>query len=149
MEPRAGFRLAGDLRPPEFLKLDDDQLRRVVFSRQKTRFCRNVAHAIRAGSLDLVALEGMDDHQVREKLLAISGIGPWTADIYTLMALRRPDVLPAGDLALKAAVQHLKKLPKRPSEVEFAVMGESWKPWRSVAARILWHYYLESPDRPA
>ena len=138
-----------DLRPTEFLKLNVDQLRRIGFSRQKTHYCRNLAHAIKEGSLDLVALEGMDDHRIREELLAISGIGPWTADIYTLMALRRPDVWPTEDLALKVAAQHLKKLQTRPNAVDLAVIGEGWKPWRSVAARILWHFYLESSPGPA
>lgn len=139
-----------DLQPTEFLKLNGDRLRRIGFSRQKTQYCRNVARAICAGSLNLVVLEGMDDHRVREELLAISGIGPWTAEIYTLMALGRPDIWPTGDLALKVAAQHLKKLQTRPSESDLAVIGELWKPWRSVAARILWHYYLsDSSVRPA
>lgn len=136
-----------ELDPTEFSNLDDEQLRCIGFSRRKTRYCRNLARAIRRGSLDIGALDGMDDHSIREELLAISGIGPWTADIYTLMALRRPDVWPTGDLALKVAAQHLKKLPSRPSADDLAVIGESWKPWRSVAARILWHYYLESSAR--
>ena len=138
-----------DLDPAEFLMLDDEQLRRIGFSRQKTRYCKNLARAIRRGSLDIDALEGMDDHRIRGELLAISGIGSWTADIYTLMALRRPDVWPTGDLALKVAAQHLKNLPGRPSADDLAVIGELWKPWRSVAARILWHYYLESSARSA
>jgi DNA-3-methyladenine glycosylase II len=84
----------------------------------------------------------MDDMQARSDLLQVKGIGPWTADIYLLMALRRPDVWPSGDLALASAVQTVKQLPYRPSPDQLNEIGQEWRPWRAVAARILWHYYL-------
>ena len=84
----------------------------------------------------------MDDMQARSDLLQVKGIGPWTADIYLLMALRRPDVWPSGDLALASAVQLIKRLPYRPSPDQLDEIGQEWRPWRAVAARILWHYYL-------
>ena len=76
--------------------------------------------------------------------IKIKGIGPWTADIYLLTALRRPDVMPCNDLALAAATQKVKRLPSRPTPEELKTISENWKPWRAVAARILWHDYLNS-----
>jgi DNA-3-methyladenine glycosylase II len=130
------------LTPAAFLDLDAETLRRIGFSRQKTRYCRNVADAITDGSLDLDGLEQRSDGEAHAALVAITGIGRWTADIYLLMALRRPDVWPAGDLALAIAAQRVKRLAARPSTPELEALGEPWKPWRAVAARVLWHRYL-------
>jgi DNA-3-methyladenine glycosylase II len=134
------------LTPTEFLKLDAKTLKQAGFSRQKTRYCRILAHAIMDGSLRLRGLEGMDDDRARSELLKITGIGRWTADIYLLMALRRPDVWPVGDLALTAAVQRVKRLKSRPTSEELEELSEVWKPWRAVAARVFWHHYLSSPS---
>jgi DNA-3-methyladenine glycosylase II len=143
---RAAFdRLCGVLSPfgpEEFLKLDDARLRAAGFSRQKGRYCRHLARAILDGRLDLEGLESRDDDAVRFELMQITGIGRWTADIYLLMALLRPDIWPRGDLALHKAVQDLKGLKAPPSTSDFEDLGESWRPWRSVAARLLWHHYL-------
>ena len=133
------------LNPAEFLRLDSGTLRQFGFSRQKTRYCRNLAHAITDGFLHLEGLEGMDDNRARAELLKITGIGRWTADIYLLMALRRPDVWPMNDLALAAAVQRVKRLEARPSSKELEALSQTWKPWRAVAARVLWHHYLSCP----
>jgi DNA-3-methyladenine glycosylase II len=84
----------------------------------------------------------MDDTTVRAELIKIKGIGPWTADIYLLMALRRPDIMPSADLALATAAQKVKGLASRPTPEELNTISKRWKPWRAVAARILWHYYL-------
>ena len=130
------------LSPKNFLKLDDNTLKEIGFSRQKTQYARNIAEAIENGLLDLDGLANISDSTVRSELQKICGIGPWTADIYLLMALKRPDVWPKGDLALISALQNFKKLDERPTDEEFTKIGESWKPWRAVAARILWHYYL-------
>jgi DNA-3-methyladenine glycosylase II len=86
----------------------------------------------------------LPDETIRAELLKIKGIGPWTADIYLLMALNRPDIWPVGDLALESSIQKVKNLSKRPTAEEFRILGDPWKPWRAVAARILWHYYLSS-----
>jgi DNA-3-methyladenine glycosylase II len=134
------------LTPMAFLKLDGEMLRRVGFSRQKTRYCRNLAQAMADGSLCLTRLEAMDDNRVRAELLKITGVGPWTADIYLLMALRRPDVWPAGDLALGTAVQRVKRLQLRPTAEKLEALSQLWKPWRAVAARVFWHHYLSSPS---
>jgi len=133
---------ASPLTPTRFLELDDATLKTIGFSRQKTGYGRNLARAISSGRLDLTALATMDDRTVRSELVKIKGIGPWTADIYLLMALRRPDVWPSEDLALAAAAQAVKRLASRPTPDKLDVLGTKWKPWRAVAARILWHYYL-------
>jgi len=132
----------GDLNPCAFLELDDATLRTIGFSRQKTRYGRLLAGAVEDGSLDLAGLSKLDDGAARAALMSLKGIGPWTADTYLLMALRRPDVWPAGDIALQAAAQDLKGLPARPTARELVDLAEPWRPWRAVAARILWFHYL-------
>lgn len=128
--------------PRRFLTLSDARLKAVGFSRQKTGYGRGLARAILDGQLDLDGLKRLDDASARSALLALRGIGPWTADIYLLMALRRPDVWPHGDLALAVAAQRVKSLSARPSYDELASMSDAWRPWRAVAARLLWHDYL-------
>jgi len=130
------------LEPAPFLTLDDTTLKAIGFSGQKGRYCRELAKAVLDGTLDLEALGDLDDNQVRTELIKITGIGRWTADIYLLMALGRPDVWPRGDLALYKAMQDLKGLLSQPTPEEFEMLGEPWRPWRSVAARMLWNHYL-------
>jgi len=134
--------IASPLTPALFLELDDATLKAAGFSRQKTLYGRELARSIVEGLLDLDALSLMDDAAVRSELIKIKGIGRWTADIYLLMVLRRPDIWPAGDLALAVAAQKVKRLVSRPTQEDLDQMSNAWKPWRAVAARILWHYYL-------
>jgi DNA-3-methyladenine glycosylase II len=133
---------ASPLTPASFLTFDDQQLKTIGFSRQKTGYCRLLAQAILDGKLDLEALETMGDDAVRSTLLSMKGIGPWSVDIYLLMALRRPDIWPRGDLALVSAVRHAKKMEKSPTPEEWEAISKPWQPWRAVAARLFWHYYL-------
>lgn len=135
-------RTLGEVTPGRFLTLDDGALRAIGFSRQKTRYGRALAQSILAGELDLAAVAGMSDDDARAALVRIPGVGPWTADIYLLMALCRPDVLPRGDLALLAAARDVKRLDARPSHDAFEALAERWRPYRSVAARMLWQHYL-------
>jgi DNA-3-methyladenine glycosylase II len=137
--------IVSPLTPQEFLKLDDATLKAVGFSRQKTAYGRNLARSIAEGELDLNAMTALDDASVRLELLKIKGIGRWTADIYLLMVLRRPDIWPTGDLALATAAQALKRLKTRPAPEALEAMSARWRPWRAVAARILWHFYLSEP----
>ena len=130
--------------PERFLTLSAAELRLIGFSRQKAAYCRNVAEAIVSGDLDLPQLSKLDDGPAKETLMRIPGIGPWTAGIYLLMALGRPDIWPKEDLALASAVQKLNRTASRPSSEELEAMSLKWKPWRAVAARILWHYYLST-----
>jgi DNA-3-methyladenine glycosylase II len=128
--------------PGRFLKLTETKMRGLGFSRQKARYTRLLADSIQRRQLDLRLLHDLHDDHVREKLLALKGIGPWTADIYLLSALRRPDIWPVGDLALATAVQEVKRLRKRPSAEKLERMSAPWRPWRAVAARLFWHAYL-------
>ena len=130
------------LSPQQFLGLDNATLKSIGFSRQKTAYCRNLARVISEGLLDLSELGTRDESTIRSELLKIKGIGHWTIDIYLLMALGRTDIWPSGDLALAASIQMVKNLPSRPSQPEVSTIGEAWRPWRSVAAFLLWHYYL-------
>ncbi len=134
--------LTTPLTPTRFLELDDATLRAVGFSRQKTGYSRHLAQAIVTGAFDIDGLAALPDDAARTALVARKGIGPWTADIYLLMCLGRPDVWPVGDLALQVAMQSIKGLAQRPTVVAMETMGEAWRPWRAVAARLLWHHYL-------
>ena len=127
-----------------FLTLSDEELKQIGFSRQKTGYCRNLAQSIQQGKFDPDNLHILDDDTVRRKLTNHKGIGAWTAEIYLLMALRRPDVWPQHDLALAIAVQEVKKLKSRPFPEKLEKLSIPWKPWRAVAARMLWHHYLNN-----
>jgi DNA-3-methyladenine glycosylase II len=137
------------LTPERFMQLNDIGLKTIGFSRQKTAYGRNLAKSILHGDLDLTTLRTMDDGSVRSELMKIKGIGTWTADIYLLMVLRRPDVWPRGDVALAVAMQRVKGLMNRPSVEEMDSISHNWMPWRAVAARLLWHYYLNNGRRVA
>jgi DNA-3-methyladenine glycosylase II len=139
----------GPVSPEGFLSLDVDKLRAIGFSRQKASYVRGVAQGITAGEIDFEALQSMADEEARTRLLHIRGVGAWTADAYLLFALRRPDVWPPGDLALVKAIGDLRELPAAPSSHAVDQIAGRWRPWRAVAARILWHYYLRVRGRTA
>ncbi len=142
------LRIAADpLSPARFLELTDGELLAIGFSRQKSRYGRALAEAIHSGALDLEALHALDDQAVHDSLQRLPGIGPWTSTIYLLMVLLRPDLWPAGDIALAAAVGEVKGLGRRPDPAEMAELGAAWRPWRSVAARLFWHDYLARRGR--
>ena len=136
--------VAGPLTPERFLELDDAELKAAGFSRQKARYGRELAAAIASGQLDLDRLHALDDEATRDVLTRVKGIGRWTADIYLLLAMRRPDIWPIGDLALAVAAQRALGLPSLPTSAELEILGEAWRPWRAVAARVLWHNYLST-----
>jgi DNA-3-methyladenine glycosylase II len=138
---------AAPLSPETFLTLDDETLLAVGFSRQKARYGRILAAAVLSGELDLPALEAMDDDGIRAALCRITGIGPWTAEIYLLMVLLRPDAWPRSDLALATAARRVKGLPGAPGPSELEQLGELWHPYRAAAARLLWHDYLSQPRK--
>ncbi len=137
----------GSINPEEFLSLDDSKLLAIGFSRQKASYVRGIAQEIIAGELDLDDLEAMDNDLARKRLMELRGVGPWTADTYLLFALRRSDAWPSGDLALEKAVQEVKGWSTIPSTEEVDRIADHWRPWRAVAARILWHYYLNERGR--
>lgn len=138
---------AAPLGPDRLLALSGEELRAAGLSRQKARYCRVLAEEVAGGGLDIDGLAAHDDDAARAELVRITGIGEWTADIYLLTALGRPDIWPAGDLALAVAAQEVKGFDRRPAEAELRELGEAWRPWRAVATRILWHYYLNTKRR--
>ena len=127
--------------PRRVLKLDDEQLRAPGLSWSKIRTLRGVARSVVHDGLDLKRLKVLGEDDVHTQLTAISGIGPWTADIYIMFCLGRADAWASGDLALQVAMQGLLGLSDRPRPEEAATLAEPWRPWRGVAARLLWAYY--------
>lgn len=117
-------------------------LRELGLTRQKARYCHGLAARVLDGSLDLSAVAGLPDDVGRSILLSVPGLGPWSVDIYYLMALRRPDVWPDGDLALASALREVKRMDRLPTREKQRSIAERWSPWRSVAARLLWAHYL-------
>ena len=138
--------LSGSIVPKTFLELSDAELRAIGFSRQKAGYARDLATAL-ADGFDLEGLATLPDEEVRSSLLGLRGIGRWTADIYLIMCLRRPDVWPHGDQALATAARELLGLPAQPTFDELEIRARSWRPHRATAARILWHHYLSVRGR--
>ena len=133
--------------PDAFLTLNGYSLREIGFSRQKASYVLKIAEDIVAGKIDFDALQLIDDNEARTRLMQIRGIGKWTADTYLLFSLRRSDVWPSGDLALERAVAELRGLPSKVRTEEVDRIVAAWKPFRAVAARILWCQYLNQRDR--
>ena len=125
-----------------FCELGPDFLKSLGLTRQKTAYCLHLADALVSKQLNLKRFYRMSDEEVKADLMRLKGIGSWSADIYLLMALRRPDIWPTGDLAIAVAVADLKKLDRPPKPDELEKMARRWKPYRAVAARMLWQYYL-------
>ena len=136
-----------EVTPETLLTLNDAELKVVGFSRQKTAYARHLSEAILENRIDLDRLINLPDAEVKTELIKLKGVGEWTSDIYLLMAMLRPDVMPKGDVALHTAWHKLSGEP-RPLSDEFVKMAEKWKPYRSVAARLLWHFYLSERRKP-
>lgn len=134
-----------EITPSAIIDTDDNKLRLFGFSRPKARYARCLAEAIMEGRLDLAAVRDLHDNEAISALTSVTGIGRWTAEIYLMFALGRPDILPNGDIALATAAQRLFELPQRPNPTELAEIAERWKPWRSTAALMLWHFYKRNP----
>ena len=131
----------GEVAPRRFLTLSDGELRAIGFSRQKARYGRSLATGMLDGSIVLPGRAAPDD-DARRALLAVVGVGPWTADCYLLFVLGRPDVWPSGDRALQVSMGRVLSLRATPTARQAHAIAETWRPWRSVAARLLWHDYL-------
>ena len=128
--------------PLRFLELGDTHLRGLGVTRQKSAYLLHLSGSIVDGELSFTKLARMSDDDARLVLTRIKGIGLWSADVYLLMAMRRADIWPAGDLALAVAMKELKGLANRPGPEELERLAENWRPHRAVAARMLWQYYL-------
>ncbi len=132
---------AGSVTPDAVLALDEDALRAVGLSRQKASYACSLAEAVSNGAIDLDGLASRPDEDVVDELVRLKGIGRWSAEIYLLFALGRPDAFPADDLALMIGAQRLKRLDARPNRSGLTEIAEAWRPWRGPAALLLWHYY--------
>lgn len=134
-----------NITPGKLLNLSDEELRNCYFSRQKIIYTRELANAILSSQIDLKAFEKYDDAIVRTELKKLKGIGDWTVDIYLIHALQRTDVFPVGDLALVNAIKMLKQVPSISKE-ELLQLSEQWKPYRSIATMLFWHYYINKKN---
>jgi len=136
---------ASGMTPDLLAILNDAAMRAAGVSRQKASYIRSLARVIVEGEFDPGALDALDDDAARAELIKLKGIGAWSADIYLLMALRRADVWPSGDLALVGALREVKRLRGMPDVARIERLTRAWRPWRAVAARVLWHHYLSTP----
>jgi DNA-3-methyladenine glycosylase II len=136
------LKLAGymsEFTPSNILKLTDEEMRICQISRQKTKYLRELSAAILNGIIDLHELSTLNETEVRKQLTSIKGIGDWTADIYLMFCLQSKNIFPIGDIAIIKAAKELYKVK---TKEEIAFLSENWKPFRSLAAYYLWHYYL-------
>lgn len=141
--------LPAALTPEGLLALDEAAVRAVGFSRPKVAHACALARAFMDGTLSEAGIAALDDAAAVRLIASVRGLGPWTAEVYLLFSLQRTDVFPAGDLALAAAVQHLKAMAARPAPAALRVQAEAWRPYRALAARLLWHYWRHVTGRPA
>ena len=135
----------GEITPVKLLNLSDEELRACYLSRQKIVYTRLLAEAIMTGNIDLHSFIDKPDEEVRAALKKIKGIGDWTVDIYLIHALQRTDIFPIGDLALMNAIKMVKGI-KEVSKEELLSMAEAWKPLRSMATMLFWHYYIKKKN---
>ena len=132
----------GTVTPKKILSLTDAELKACYFSRQKIIYARHLAQAIINKQLNLKKLALSHDDEVREALKRIKGIGDWTVDVYLMMVLQRSDLFPLGDVALINSIKDVKNLPKHMNKDDILLLADKWRPYRTVAAFILWHSYL-------
>lgn len=137
----------GEVTPETVISAGIDGLRASGLSGGKARYVMGIAEAIKGGALDLDGLGRCREATIRTKLTALKGIGDWTADIYLMFALGRPDIWPVGDIAIRAAAGNLMGLAERPDADQTMIIGEAWRPYRSIAAIMLWHYYKRMPGK--
>jgi DNA-3-methyladenine glycosylase II len=134
--------------PAGFAALSDEQLRGAGMSRQKTGYLRDLCEKVESKKIDLAALDALSDEEVIAALVTIKGIGRWSAEMFLIVRLQRPDVLPVGDLGIVMAVQKAYRLRKRPTPERIRKIGEAWRPYRSVASWHLWRSLDNEPKTP-
>jgi DNA-3-methyladenine glycosylase II len=132
----------GTVTPVKLLALSDEELRACYFSRQKIVYARELANAIQEKRLQLKKLSAAPDEHIRTELKKIKGIGDWTVDVYLMHALQRTDLFPLGDIALVNSLKEVKGLHPHVTKEEMLQIAEAWRPYRTVAAMILWHAYI-------
>jgi len=133
----------GKITAQKVLALSDEELRACYFSRQKSGYARALAEAIMSKQIELKKLSALEDAEIRQQLKTVKGIGDWTSDVYLLFSMQRTDLFPLGDLAMVTAMKEIKKLPKETHGEKLLVIAENWRPWRSIATMMLWHYYIQ------
>jgi DNA-3-methyladenine glycosylase II len=136
-----------EITPARILLLTDEEFRACYCSRQKTGYIKYLAEALLSGQLNLADFEGMPDDDIRTQLVALKGIGNWTADVYLMFVLQRADIFPIGDLAAVNALKRIKHLPADITREELVATAAQWHPHRTVATMLLWHYYLSAPKK--
>lgn len=138
-------RLGGEFRPEGLLAVGDEELRALGLSRQKIGYARGLAKAVLDGSLVPEALSGLPDEEVIEQITRLKGFGRWSAEMFLLFSLGRPDVWPADDLGIQAGLHKLRNMRKRPDRKQTEAIGKRWRPHRGAAAIFVWHYYNNAP----
>lgn len=136
-----------ELTPTRLLLLTDEEMRACYVSRQKSSYIKYLAEALLSGQLNLAGLEDLDDDVIRAKLVALKGIGNWTADVYLMFVLQHADVFPIGDLAAVNALKRVKNLPADVTRDEMMAVTAQWQPYRTIATMLLWHFYLSAPKK--
>ena len=134
-----------ELTPARVLLLTDEEMRACYVSRQKNSYIKYLAEALLSGQLKLEEFHDLPDDEIRSQLTALKGIGNWTADVYLMFALQRADIFPIGDLAAVNALKRVKQLRAETTLEEMLETTEQWQPHRTIAAMLLWHYYLSAP----
>ncbi len=133
----------GYVTPAKILKMTNEEMRACYFTRQKIVYARELAIAIKKRKINLKKLSLLPDEAVRNILIQLKGIGNWTIDVYLMHALQRTDLFPLGDIALVNSLKEVKQLPKDISKEKMLELAESWRPYRTIAAMILWHAYIK------
>lgn len=136
-----------EITPARILLLTGEEMKACYCSRQKTSYIKYLAEAIISGQLSLTELEQLSGEAVRAKLVALKGIGNWTADVYLMFVLQHPDIFPVGDLAAVNALKRVKNFPVDTTKEQILQIAETWQPYRTIATMLLWHFYLSSPKR--
>ena len=134
----------GTITPEKLLQLSDAEMKACYFSRQKMVYARHLAETIISKKIQLKKLSALPDEEIRTALKQVKGIGDWTSDVYLMFALQRADIFPIGDLAMVNALKEVKKLPKQTAKEELLQMAEAWRPYRTIAAMLLWHHYIKT-----
>lgn len=133
----------GYVTPAKLLQLTDEEMRACYFTRQKIGYARGLAEAVKSKKIVLKKNTTLPDEEVRNILIQLKGIGHWTIDVYLMHALQRTDLFPLGDIALVNSLKEVKQLPKDISKEELLLIAEPWRPYRTIAAMILWHAYIQ------
>jgi DNA-3-methyladenine glycosylase II len=132
--------------PAELIAAEEAALRAAGLSRQKIGYLRDLAARVQNGELELDALHELPDEEVSARITAVKGLGQWSADMFLMFHLRRPDVLPAGDLGIRRAVEKVYRLPGLPDQDALRILAEPWRPWRTLACLYLWETLKSRPN---